>query len=276
MRKWFTCFIGGCFSLLFYAVTALGQNLRVTGVVTDAKTGETLIGVSVLAKGATVEAQTGVNGDYAINVAPNGTLVFSYICYTPRFNTPLQSLINEYESNDPRKEATIIFIKPSPQGTVLYDGLRVPGKDSVENNTYNYKAYHSRTTEANCGNNDYLPENVKVLRYAEVLLIHAEAAFQLGMTGAAQTDLTAICARVGLRPPPAATLEGIWHERRVELAEEHDRFFDLVRQDRVRPGRAEAAFRIHGKTWNAARALFPIPQQQIDLSGGQLTQNQGY
>lgn len=192
------------------------------------------------------------------------------------FNTPSESLINEYEDDDPRKDATIIFINPSPKGTVLYDGFRVPSKDSVENNTYNYKAYHSRTTEANCGNNDYLPENVKVLRYADVLLIHAEAALQLGMTGAAQTDITAIRNRVGLEPPTAITLETIWHERRVELAQEHDRFFDLVRQDQVRPGRAETAFRAHGKNWNSTRALFPIPQQQIDLSGGRLTQNPGY
>lgn len=229
------------------------------------------------------EIQTGINTAcnaavhlYVVSQGPRAGGARGWADLGFGFNTPSQSLVDEYENGDPRKEATIIFIKPSPQGTVLYDGFRIPGKDSVENSTYNYKAYHSRTTEANCGNNDYLPENVKVLRYAEVLLIHAEAALQLGMNSAARTDLTAIRARVGLQPASTITLETIWHERRVELAQEHDRFFDLVRQDRVRPGRADAAFRTHGKTWNATRALFPIPQQQIDLSGGHLTQNQGY
>jgi hypothetical protein len=62
----------------------------------------------------------------------------------------------------------------------------------------------------------------------------------------------------------------------MELAEEHDRFFDIVRQDAVQPGRAAAAFAAHGKTWKSTAALFPIPQAQIDLSGNRLTQNPGY
>jgi hypothetical protein len=192
------------------------------------------------------------------------------------FNNPSQSLINEYEANDRRKNGTVIFIQPSPQGTVLYDGFRVPSKDSVENSTYNYKAYHSRTTEENCGNNDYLPKHVKVLRYAEVLLIHAEAAFLLGRAGDAVNDLTQVRTRAGLGAPAVVNLAAIWHERRMELAEEGDRFFDIVRQDAVQPGRAATAFAAHGKTWSADKAVFPIPQPQIDLSGGKLTQNPGY
>ncbi len=192
------------------------------------------------------------------------------------FNSPSESLINEYEPNDRRREATIIFINPSPQGTVLFDGLRLPSKDSVENFRYNYKAYHSRTAERNCGNNDYLPKQLRVLRYAEVLLIHAEAAFALGNTGTAQADIDQIRQRVGLNPVQV-TRESIWHERRVELAMEHDRFFDLVRQERVQAGRAVQAFAVHGKTFvKGKNELFSIPQTQIDLSGGRLTQNPGY
>ncbi len=197
------------------------------------------------------------------------------------FNNPTSSLVNEYETGDVRKNGTIIFIKPTTgttsSGTVLFDGFRIPSQDSVQNSRYSYKAYHSRTAEANCGGNtDRLPKQVRILRYADVLLINAEAALQLGNTGAATTNLNQVRTRAGLTSV-TATLPAIWHERRVELAMEHDRFFDLVRQDGVQPGRAAAAFTADGgKTWSATHALFPIPQAQIDLSGGNLKQNPGY
>jgi hypothetical protein len=182
--------------------------------------------------------------------------------------------MSEYEVNDVRKAATVITIQPN--GTVLYDGFRIPGRDSVENDRYSYKAYHSRTAEDNCGGNtDRLPKQIRVLRYADILLINAEAAIQIGNTGAASTDLALVRTRAKLGSV-APTLQNVWHERRVELAEEHDRFFDLVRQDAVQPGRATAAFTAHGKTWKSTAALFPIPQAQIDLSNGRLKQNPGY
>jgi hypothetical protein len=194
------------------------------------------------------------------------------------FNNPSQSLVNEFEPGDVRKNATIITINPSnganSVGTVLFDGFRIPTKDSVQNDRYNYKAYYSRTAEPNCGNNDRLPKHVMVIRYAEVLLIHAEAAVQTGQAGLALPDINALRRRAKLTPLTGApTLQQVWHERRVEMAMEQDRFFDLVRQDAVQPGRAAAAFAAHGKTWSPTRALFPIPQQQIDLSGGLLKPN---
>ncbi|MGI4806018.1 MAG: RagB/SusD family nutrient uptake outer membrane protein, partial [Janthinobacterium lividum] len=157
------------------------------------------------------------------------------------------------------------------------DGFRIPSQDSVQNSTYSYKAYHSRTVEANCGGNtDRLPKQVRILRYADVLLINAEAALQLGNTGVATTNLNLVRTRAGLQSV-TATLPAIWHERRVELGMEHDRFFDLVRQDAVQPGRALAAFAADGgKVWTPTKALFPIPQAQIDLSSGNLKQNPGY
>ncbi|MCC3154371.1 RagB/SusD family nutrient uptake outer membrane protein [Hymenobacter sp. BT770] len=198
------------------------------------------------------------------------------------FNNPTQQLADAYEPGDVRRAGSIIFIQPTAPagqrstGTVLWDGFRIPSKDSVENFRYSYKAYHSRTKEPNCGNNDFLPKNIRVLRYAEILLINAEAAVQIGNTAAATTDLTAVRARAGLGPK-AATLANIWQERRVELALEHDRFFDLVRQESVQPGRIVPIFAAQGKTFvKGKNELFPIPQPQIDLSGGQLTQNPGY
>lgn len=66
---------------LFTSMTVLGQTSEITGVVTDAETGETLIGVSVAEKGTTNGTMTDVDGQYAINVPAGATLVFTYVGY---------------------------------------------------------------------------------------------------------------------------------------------------------------------------------------------------
>ncbi len=186
-------------------------------------------------------------------------------------NTPSQDLVNAYEPDDKRKAATIIFIGPT--GTLLWDGFRIPSRDSVENDRYNYKAYFGRKVDPYCAtaNTDHLPKNVHIIRYAEVLLINAEAAIQVGKTGDAVTDMGLIRARAGLLPV-AVTQQSIWQERRVELAMEQDRFFDIVRE-----GRAGQILRALGKNFvDGKNEVFPIPRPEIDLSGGLLKQNPGY
>ncbi|GEP90554.1 SusD family protein [Chitinophaga terrae (ex Kim and Jung 2007)] len=228
------------------------------------------------------EVQTGINAtcDAAIEVYSNSQ--------GPRaggkggwadlgwgFGGPSQSLVDEYEPGDKREAATIIFITRA--GTVLWDGFRVPGKDSVQNDRYNYKAYHSRTREQFCGNLDRLPKNLRVLRLGEILLIHAEAALALGNANAAVADINALRERAGLTGKNSVTRADIWHERRVEMAMEHDRYFELVREDKLAPGTAAAAFRKHGKTFVAGKhEVFPIPFTQIQFSEGKLQQNPGY
>jgi hypothetical protein len=227
------------------------------------------------------EVQTGINSaceaaiaNYAECQAPRAGGKFGWADLGWGFGTPSQSLLDEYDAGDLRKAATIIFINPN--GTFLWDGFRIPSRDSVENSRYNYKSYHSQTAESNCGNRGRLPKNLRILRYGEILLIHAEAALALGNPGAAITDINALHPRAGLGPVVSVTRESIWHERRVELGMEHDRFFDLIRQDAVSPGRAAAAFAAHGKTFADKNKVFPVPQRQIDLGGGNLKQNDGY
>ncbi|WP_083320720.1 RagB/SusD family nutrient uptake outer membrane protein [Hymenobacter glacialis] len=236
------------------------------------------------------EIQTGVNAAcnnsavnlYVVSQGPRAGGKRGWSDLGFGFNTPTVQLANAYEAGDVRRAGTIIFIQPTAPagqrstGTVLWDGFRIPSQDSVENSRYSYKAYHSRTREANCGNNDYLPKNIRILRYAEILLIRAEAALQTGNAATAAADLLAVRTRAGLGAK-AATLENIWAERRVELALEHDRFFDLVRQESVTPGRIVPIFAAQGKTFvKGKNEVFPIPQPQIDLSGGRLAQNPGY
>jgi len=198
-------------------------------------------------------------------------------------NTPTADLANAYEPDDERRAASIIFINPTvvPRvggdpaniGTMLWDGFRIPTQDSVENERYNYKAYHSPTMESPqvSNNKDKKPKNIRLMRYAEVLLMYAEAQANVGSAGEAEAKLTMVRERAGLGAVPG-TIANIWRERRVELALEQDRFFDLVRQ-----GRAGTVLRSKGKPFvDGKHELFPIPQAQRDLSGGRLTQNPGY
>ena len=196
------------------------------------------------------------------------------------FDTPTPDLANAYEPGDVRKASTIITIDTSPKhvGTVLYDGFRIPSADSVQSLFYNYKAYASenKNIEPYLGNRDQKQKNVRLLRFADVLLMNAEANNELGQTAVAIMNLNRIRTRAGLPATQAAAQadvrEAIWKERRVELAMEHDRFFDLVRT-----GRAAKVMQAAGKNFVAGKnELLPIPSLQIQLSGGKLDQNSGY
>ncbi len=192
------------------------------------------------------------------------------------FNTPTADLNTSYEAGDSRRNATIIFINPSTPapatGTVLWDGFRIPSKDSVENDRYNYKAYHSTIAESPqvTNNKDTKPKNIRLMRYSEVLLMYAEAAAMLGNADGVN-KLNQVRSRSNLLPTTLSQAN-VWKERRTELAMESDRFLDLVRQ-----GRAGTVLRAHGKAFvDGKHELFPVPQAQRDLSGNRLTQNNGY
>ncbi|WP_443938075.1 RagB/SusD family nutrient uptake outer membrane protein [Pedobacter sp. MW01-1-1] len=187
-------------------------------------------------------------------------------------NTPSENLAAAYEVDDIRKTGTIIFTSTATT-TTLWDGFVLPTMPSVVNERYNYKAYHSPFLETNgCGginDKDNKPKNIRLMRYAEVLLINAEAATHIGQD--ASTPFLKVRTRANLGAA-AATLENILNERRVELAMEGDRFFDLVRT-----GKASAAMSAVGKNFVVGKhELFPIPQKQRDLSNGKLTQNPLY
>ncbi len=233
------------------------------------------------------EIQTGVfnNSDFGVNgyCVWQGPRVGGKGGWTDLgfgFCTPNEQFVNSYETGDKRRLATVIEIDRSSEhkGTVLYDGFRIPSSDSVQNFYYNYKAYHSenKNIESFLGNRDNKQKNIHLLRFADVLLMHAEAANNLGQTGVAQDELNRIRTRAGL-PNTTATggkelQEAIWKERRYELAMEHDRFFDLVRQGTVATAMAKV-----GKVFVTGKnELLPVPALQIELSGNKLSQNPGY
>lgn len=191
------------------------------------------------------------------------------------FNSPSMTLVNAYEANDPRKEATILFV-----GETTPYGETIP---TLPNDRYNQKVYTNPTyrTAANSLQGDWV--NIRILRYADVVLLAAEAANELGQTALALEYLEMVRARArggnaAILPQvtdtnQASLRDKIRHERRIELAMEHERFFDLVRW-----GIAAQTLQAAGKTNFVAgkHELMPIPQDEIDRSNGVLTQNPGY
>jgi starch-binding outer membrane protein, SusD/RagB family len=176
------------------------------------------------------------------------------------FNVPSQPLMDFLNS---RQDEQRFF------ATVLPSGFRTPAGDSIRaglpNPFYNHKVY----VELRYNTIDYaLDHNIRYIRYAEVLLMNAEAAAHIG--GNIAGPLNLVRQRVGLQPILSPTLEDVWDERRAELALEKHRFFDLVRTGRAPEVLGPLGFRA------GRNELFPIPQSQIDLSDGVLTQNPGY
>lgn len=168
------------------------------------------------------------------------------------FNTPTQNLVDAFDAqgDEIRKNATIIF-----RNSTLYDGYKVGATDNAR---YNYKAYSS----ANQGAAD-TDKNIRMLRLGEILLIKAEAANELGKTDEALAALKRVRDRVKLSEvkerDQLKLRKIIWDERRLELAFEHDRWFDLVRT-----GQGKDAMAANGKTFVVGKhELFPIPYDQV-------------
>jgi tetratricopeptide (TPR) repeat protein len=181
------------------------------------------------------------------------------------FNTPTQDLVDAYDSegDEIRKDATIIFA-----GETLYDGREV--SPNVENPRYNEKAYSA----ANAGSGDG-DKNMRLMRYAEVLLIKAEALNELDRSAEALPPLNEVRDRVELAPVTTTNQsqlrQAIWKERRLELAFEHDRWFDLLRT-----GQAAEVMQAHGKPFiEDKHELFPIPEEQLRKTP-EMEQNPGY
>ncbi len=196
---------------------------------------------------------------------------------------PSANLVAAYEPGDLRKAATIIDLPASSPPDTLFDGFLVPTLLGIHT-YYNYKAYHSEIPaggpkaqiEAFAGNRGLCQKNLHILRYAEVLLIKAEADNELGNSGSAIVNLNLVRSRAGLPATSASSQSdlrtAIWNERRVELAMEHDRFWDIVRQ-----GRAAQVMQAAGKSFVAGKnELLPVPSSEIAVSGGRLSQNAGY
>jgi len=187
-------------------------------------------------------------------------------------NLPTQNLANAFEAGDTRKEVTVLDIEAyknaNPSLNITY--LTAPYKNT---GLYNQKYLPRKGETSGQVELNYL-NNFRTIRFADVLLMAAEA-YNRG-TAANDTKAQEYLNRVRRRAfgnnshditaTGSALKQAIWDERRLELAMEGDRFFDLVRT-------GQAATKIAGFT-AGKNELFPLPQQEVDISG--IPQNPGY
>ncbi len=197
------------------------------------------------------------------------------------WNVPTTQLIKEYETGDPRRIETILY---SGQLDPLYSET-VPPVPTVPQPYWNKKVY-TNPLDRQLNNNRFGPwMNHRILRYADVLLMAAEAANEVG--GAQNTtdalawlEMVRARARAGSATilPKVTTTDqvalrnAIRHERFVELAMEEQRFWDIVRW-----GIDVVVLPAAGKTgYLPKHRLLPLPQAEVDKSGGVLIQNPDY
>lgn len=176
------------------------------------------------------------------------------------FNVATQKLYDAMQG-DPRKDATILDLK----------ALKAAGKanyiPAYQDTGYFLNKYLPRQSDVSTGGGNSelnYKQNSYVIRLADTYLMEAEA---LGSGARAQALLDAVRKRAGLGSVPV-TLAAIKHERRMELAGEGHRFFDLVRW-------GDAAAALSDRGFDAGTdEIFPIPY--TELNGTKLKQNPNY
>lgn len=235
------------------------------------------------------------------------------------FNAPTYDLLAEFEPGDPRLVHTILFDGDIFEGEIQFNQYS-------PSHLCSRKVFLTPSERVGFDSSD-APFNLKIIRYAEVLLIHAEAACENGDLEEARLSLNKIRARARLSSaidakasfknvnkyqvskfvyetykflkydywtanndlqnllPEVTTNDqqtlrmAIRHERRVELAMENKRFFDIIRWDEP-----EAHFHRFAEKWKTGKGgqfrknineVFPIPQDELDLNP-KMTQNPGY
>lgn len=205
--------------------------------------------------------------------------------------------LNEFKNRDSRLYASIMF--PLSSVCEFKDKYFYEFREGSKNESttgYNYR----KVTAIDLGNGDYFAytgQDYALIRYAEILLIFAEARTQnSGYDGEVQAALNKIRTRCGMPNVKAGLSKAdgiklIRKERRIEMAGEGLRFFDIrLYEDPTRNGgiNAEAASSVMKgqtltpsgssvveKTWLPKMLLMPIPQTAIDKNK-ELTQNEGY
>lgn len=186
------------------------------------------------------------------------------------WNQPTQEFVDSYETGDLRKAATVLYDGCPDFAGIAYDP------------SYSFTGYNVRkflVPQSIAPTFDSSPLNFPVLRYADVLLMKAEALNEMGQTQQAEAPLNQVRNRAGLDNIASGMSQAdfrlaVLKERRIELAFEGQRWFDLIR---VNSGQYGLDF-LHniGKTNATDRnLLLPIPQIEIDRNPN-LTQNPGY
>jgi hypothetical protein len=185
------------------------------------------------------------------------------------WNLPTEEFMKQWEDGDLRKDVTVFY-----SGCPPFDGYRYDsGVSSTGYNVRKFLVSKSDSPEYNTNPSDFI-----IYRYADVLLKKAEALNESGRTDLAAEPLNIVRQRAGL-PSISGSIsleamrETIIHERRMELAFEGHRWFDMIR---IEEGRYALKFlRSIGKNPTKDRLLLPIPLTETD-SNDLMEQNPGY
>jgi len=203
------------------------------------------------------------------------------------WNTPTANLESAWPADDPRKTQTILYSGQFDGGQAAGGyGATLPAYNpgpGLDQPFWNKKVYSDPQMRAftgqilGSGGADWV--NHRIIRYADILLMLAEAANEKGDGATAATNLELIRNRASGNKGASRTIvvpiaftgqaqmrTAIKNERRWEFAMEGYRFYDLVRW-----GDANAA--LGGLGYTDRCKYYPIPQKAIDLSGGVLKQN---
>lgn len=185
------------------------------------------------------------------------------------FNVPSAELFNTFEAGDTRRDASILDIEAWADET---DATYAEG---YKHTGYFNKKYIPRAGESGAQTELNYLNNYRAIRYADVLLMAAEANARGGLDeDLARNYLNQVRQRafgdmdhnITASASGQALVEAIWEERNLELSMEGHRFFDLVRT-------GQAASKIDGFV-TGKHEVFPVPQTEIDISG--LNQNPEY
>ncbi|PTN09012.1 RagB/SusD family nutrient uptake outer membrane protein [Mangrovibacterium marinum] len=188
------------------------------------------------------------------------------------FNVPTQEAVDQFEPGDPRKDVTILDIE------AWADETGAEYSTGYEHTGYFNRKYipRKRSADAQGDLNLTNPNNYRAIRYADVLLMAAEAnnLKDVPDDDKAQKYLNEVRKRAfgdenhKITSTGSALTNAIYHERRVELMGEGHRFFDLVRTEK-------AADAIDGFV-TGKHEIFPVPLEEINFSNGNWTQNPNY
>jgi len=204
----------------------------------------------------------GTDGNYHVQIIGARSLSDPSNTFNPGwgFCPVSQDLYNAYPENDQRRDATILnaealgwaYDDTAWQNTGLFSGKYAPRTD-----------YNSTTGGVPVLNYN---NNIRIIRYSDVLLMAAEAALRSGgNSSSAQIYFDMVTKRAyGDNYNEAVTLQSIYRERRLEFAMEGIRYWDMVRTQNTST--------IEALGWASTKKYLPIPQTEIDNAQGALTQ----
>jgi len=191
------------------------------------------------------------------------------------FANPVKEFVDSYEAGDLRKEWDIL----APDQTIVFDTVSFTQPNAQPAGTIGSNTGYSflKWAKGNIRtiNNDWNSSaiDIPVSRYAEILLINAEAALMLNKQDEARESLNHVRVRAGLEPLGEIGREDIMEERKFELANEGNRWFDLTRRgaayflQKMDPDNFDSpGAEIKGSMVSAIHMLMPVPLSEIDAS----------